>query len=137
MSTVSRRKTLAIMAAAMMPGAVQAGQTGLNWNRQSLRLMMVSEAGCEFCRAWRAQIAPGFDRSGPGVAAPLSEVDMDGPYPDGLALAGRPRVTPSFILLDRGVETGRVEGYVGARDFYPVLERMMTRAGVAVPRMGA
>ncbi len=137
MAKLSRRRTLALMTAALMPGVAHAGQTGLDWNARSLRLMMVSENGCEFCRDWRAQIAPGFGRSGAGRTAPLFEVDIAGPYPDGLALAGRPRATPSFILLDRGSEIGRIEGYVGARDFYPVLERMMAEAGVDMPRSGA
>ena len=137
MSVLTRRMTLAMMTAALLPGIAQARQTALDWKSGSLRLMMISESGCEFCREWRSQIAPGFARSGAGRRAPLFEVDLNGPYPDGLALAGRPRVTPSFILLDRGSELGRIEGYVGAQDFYPVLERMMAGAGVDVPRSGA
>lgn len=97
---------------------------------------MVTEASCEFCRAWRAQIAPGFSTSLPGRTAPLFEVDLDGPYPDGLALARRPRQTPSFILLDRGAEIGRIEGYVGPGNFYPVLEQMMTQAGIDLAGRG-
>ena len=68
--------------------------------------------------------------SAAGRTAPLFEVDVDGPFPNGLALDRRPRITPSFILLDRGVEVGRVEGYVGQRYFYPVLQEMMQRAGI-------
>ena len=137
MSELSRRKTMALMAAALMPGIAEARQTDPDWNVRSLRLMLVSEKDCEFCRAWRREIAPGFAGSGAGRTAPLFEVDMNGPYPDGLALAGRPRVTPSFILLDRGSEIGRIEGYVGATDFYPVLERMMAGAGADLPRSRA
>ncbi|WP_245894656.1 SoxS protein [Paracoccus indicus] len=137
MSVLTRRMTLAMMTAVLMPGIARARQTAPDWKSGSLRLMMVSESDCEFCREWRSQIAPGFARSGAGRRAPLFEVDLNGPYPDGLALAGRPRVTPSFILLDRGSELGRIEGYVGAQDFYPVLERMMAGAGVDVPRWGA
>ncbi|RJE80714.1 SoxS protein [Paracoccus sp. JM45] len=91
--------------------------------------MMITEPACLFCRAWRAEIGPGFAASPIGRAAPLFEVDLNGPYPDGLALARRPRLTPSFILLHKGTEVGRIEGYVGQQHFYPALEQMMSQAG--------
>lgn len=130
MSVISRRAALGIMTALALPRIVSAAPANVIRGASSLRLMMVTERTCEFCRAWRTQIAPGFAASGPGRMAPLFEVDLYGPYPDGLALARRPRLTPSFILLDDGFEIGRIEGYVGQRDFYPHLERMMAQAGV-------
>lgn len=97
------------------------------------RLMMVTARGCVYCDRWQAQIGPGHAASASGRAAPLFEVDVDGPFPDGLALARRPRITPSFILLSDRVERGRVEGYVGQDHFYPVLHRMMQQAGLTPP----
>ena len=63
-----------------------------------------------------------------GRAAPLLVVDRDGPYPDGLALARRPWLTPSFILLQGGIEIARFEGYPGAGKFFPVLRDMLAQA---------
>ncbi|AUH35361.1 SoxS protein [Paracoccus tegillarcae] len=92
--------------------------------------MMVEERGCIYCARWDAEIGPGFAGSAEGRTAPLMRVDIDGPWPDGIVLASRPVLTPTFILLDKGVELDRIEGYVGAAYFYPVLAEMMMNAGL-------
>lgn len=108
-------------------------ETAPDWRAAPLRLMMVDQVGCVYCAAWDAEIGPGFGQSAEGKAAPLLRVDIDGPWPDGIVLDRRPSLTPTFILLRRGVELGRVEGYVGDTYFYPVLAEMMQEAGVPVP----
>jgi hypothetical protein len=135
------RRTILLGLSALMMGAPRRAAAGEapaqpDWAARPLRLMMVTSPSCQHCRAWKIQIGPGYAASAAGRMAPLFEVDVAGPFPDGLALDRRPRLTPTFILLDRGTEVGRVEGYVGARYFYPVLEEMMHRAGVAVPGNG-
>lgn len=109
---------------------VAAGMARAGTPAGPFRLMMVTRRGCRYCEAWDAEIGPGYAASPAGRLAPLLVVDMDGPFPDGLALDRRPRLTPSFLLLDGSVEIGRIEGYVGARHFYPVLTRMMVGAGL-------
>ena len=49
-------------------------------------------------------------------------------------LGSRPPSTPvvPFVLLSDGSEAGRIEGYVGQRYFYPVLEEMMRGAGLTL-----
>lgn len=93
-----------------------------------LRLMMVRRRGCVYCAQWDREIGPGYARHPDGRAAPLFMVDADGPYPDGLALARMPWLTPSFILLRDGIEMARFEGYPGAAKFYPVLHGMLGQA---------
>lgn len=93
-----------------------------------LHLMMVRRKGCVYCAQWDRQIGPGYARHPEGKAAPLFMVDVDGPYPDGLALARMPWLTPSFILLRNGVEMARFEGYPGADRFYAVLHAMLRQA---------
>ncbi|MCG6111406.1 MAG: SoxS protein [Paracoccus sp.] len=124
---LSRRAILLGAAVAVLPVAGRAAPPP-GW-----RLMMVESPACHHCRAWHAQIGPGYAASRAGRAAPLIHVDVDGPYPDGLALDRRPWITPTFVLLSDGFERGRVEGYVGARHFHPVLEAMMREAGLSLP----
>lgn len=93
-----------------------------------LRLLMVEKPGCVYCAAWDRDIGPGYAASGPGRAAPLMRVDIHGPWPDGLALARRPFVTPTFILLDGGSEVGRLEGHMTADRFYPALSALLDGA---------
>ena len=93
------------------------------------RLLMVEDQGCPFCRQFRAEILPGYARNPQGRAAPLTRVDIDGPWPNGLALDRRPQVTPTFILLDDGREVARIEGYPGRDGFWPMLGDMLQQRG--------
>lgn len=93
-----------------------------------LRLLMVEKVGCVYCEAWDRNIGPGYAASDAGRAAPLMRVDIHGPYPDGLALARRPFVTPTFILLDGGSEVGRLEGHMTAAQFWPALNALLDQA---------
>mgnify|MGYP002712403370 FL=1 len=90
-------------------------------------LLMVGDEGCPYCRRFRAEILPGYAAHPQGRAAPLREVDIDGPYPNGLALDRRPQLTPTFILLDDGREVARIEGYPGKDAFWPMLGDMLDR----------
>ena len=115
---ISRRVLLGLGLAA--PFAAHAGAPGL-------RLMMVRREGCVYCAQWDREIAPVYSRHPEGRAAPLFSVDVDGPFPDGLALARMPWLTPSFILLQGGSEVTRFEGYPGADKFFAVLAEMLAQ----------
>jgi hypothetical protein len=110
-------RALAVLALTALPAAAE-----------PLRLLMVEKDGCVYCAAWDRNIGPGYPASDAGQAAPLMRVDIHGPYPDGLALARRPFVTPTFILLDGGSEVGRLEGYMTAAQFYPALSALLDQA---------
>ncbi|WP_411957694.1 SoxS protein [Paracoccus homiensis] len=101
--------------------------TVANWTEQPVRLLMIDQRGCVYCARWDREIGPGYDRSKEGRRAPLMRVDIDGPWPDGLALARRPTMTPTFILLRNGQEISRLEGYPGAQYFYPLIDDMLDR----------
>lgn len=98
---------------------------------KGVKLMMLDRKGCIYCAAWKREIGAGYASSAQGKTAPLAIIDIDGPWPDGLAIGRRPYLTPTFILLRDGQEIDRLEGYPGQDYFYPVLTEMMQRAGVA------
>ncbi|UXU75324.1 MULTISPECIES: SoxS protein [unclassified Paracoccus (in: a-proteobacteria)] len=116
---IARRTVLAGLVALSATRAAARGQ---------LRLLMVRRAGCVYCAQWDRQIGPHYASHPLGRQAPLLSVDLDGPYPDGLALARRPWLTPTFILLQDGLEITRVEGYPGADRFFAVLADMLALA---------
>ncbi len=93
-----------------------------------VRLIMVEEAGCRFCRKWDAEIAPGYARSAEGRFAPLERVHRGAPELRGLA----PIVfTPTFVVVrsGSGEEVGRIVGYPGADYFYGELTPILSVAG--------
>ncbi|MFN3525174.1 MAG: SoxS protein [Paracoccus sp. (in: a-proteobacteria)] len=130
---------LAAMPLAGMPGQGRAATfpNAPDWRAAPVWLMMVTSPACHHCAAWKAEIGPGYAASVEGRIAPIFEVDLRGPYPDGLALDRRPWITPSFLLLRHGAELGRIEGYVGKRHFHPVLNSLLVEAGLAPANGGA
>ncbi|MDT1063542.1 SoxS protein [Paracoccus sp. CPCC 101403] len=121
-SKPSRRSIIGLaLGASLVARQALAGQA-------DLRLLMVRRKGCVYCAQWDKEIAPVYARHPEGRAAPLLMVDVDGPFPDGLALARMPWLTPGFILLLGGQEVTRFEGYPGADKFFPVLHDMIAEA---------
>ncbi|WP_243698770.1 SoxS protein [Paracoccus alkanivorans] len=102
----------------------------VDWQSAPLRLLMVEQEGCIYCEAWDREIGPGFAKSSEGLRAPLLRVDIDGPWPDGIALERRPTITPTFILLREGAELSRLEGYPGDQYFYPLIDEMLSKANI-------
>ncbi|WP_312527601.1 SoxS protein [Paracoccus sp. (in: a-proteobacteria)] len=98
----------------------------------SFQLIMAVQRGCIYCAAWRREVGPGYAQSDPGRRAPLVEVAIDGPWPDGLVLARRPHLTPTFVLVRGGIELERIEGYPGADAFYRTLSDMLKSAGAGL-----
>ncbi len=92
----------------------------------SVRLIMIEEPGCHFCRKWDTEIAPGYRKSAEGRFAPLKRLRRGAREISGLA----PIVyTPTFIVLQGGEELGRITGYPGADYFYSELRPILAAAG--------
>lgn len=104
---------------------------------EGVELIMVEQRGCHFCAQWKAEVMPEYAQTGEGRAAPLRIVPLDGPWPDGLALDGKPAITPTFILVRGGEELSRLEGYPGEDFFWPLLGAMLADAGIPVPQATA
>ncbi len=97
----------------------------------SLQLLVTHDAACGDFARWQREIGPNYASSAEGRLAPLLEIQSDGPWPDGLALASRPRATPTFILTDDGREIGRLEGYGDAARFRAGLSQLLDQASGA------
>lgn len=102
----------------------------LAWPVAALELVMVEQAGCAWCARWDREVAPEYPLTEEGQAAPLRRIDLHQPVPEDLALDSRPRLTPTFVLVDdEGRELGRIEGYPGEDFFWGLLGVLLERAG--------
>jgi hypothetical protein len=100
---------------------------------QGYRLIMIEAPHCVYCRAFNRDIAPIYVRAPEGRAVPLEHVQLRGPFPDGVAFASRPAMTPTFILIGPdGSERDRLVGYPGEDFFWAYLGRMFERAGIVI-----
>lgn len=90
-------------------------------------LIMVDSPTCGYCARWRKEILPGYAANPTGRKLPLTIVPLDGPWPDGLALARAPYITPTFLLIENRAEIARIEGYPGVRHFWPTVDEMLAQ----------
>ena len=94
---------------------------------EAAELVMFESAACEWCAAWHREIGPIYPRTAEARLAPLRRVDIDGPRPADLAFIRGIRYTPTFVLVDRGRELGRITGYPGEDFFWALLDELLTR----------
>lgn len=90
-------------------------------------LVMFEQAGCPWCVAFDREIAPAYAKSEEGLRAPLRRVDIDQPLPPDLSFIHVERLTPLFVLIDKGREIGRIRGYPGADGFWMQLGILFER----------
>jgi hypothetical protein len=99
-------------------------------------LLMAEEHGCVWCERWNAEISHIYPKTAEGRAAPLVRYDLHGEAPENVSFARRVHFTPTFILVEDGVEVGRIEGYPGQDFFWGLLSTMMETAGIEMETTG-
>ncbi len=90
-------------------------------------LVMFAQAACPWCAAFDRDIAPAYGRSEDGLRAPLRRVDINQSLPSDLAFIQVERLTPLFVLVDKGHEIGRIRGYGGREMFWTQLYMLMQK----------
>lgn len=88
---------------------------------RAAELIMFEQAGCAWCQVFDREIAPVYPKTTEGTVAPLRRVRIDGPLPSDLAFIRVERLTPLFVLVDKGREIGRIRGYPGEDHFWGLL----------------
>jgi len=90
---------------------------------------MFEQAGCAWCAAFDQEIAPIYAKTDEAVRAPLRRVNIAQPLPADLAFVQVERLTPLFVLVDKGREIGRIRGYGGREMFWTQLFMLMQKLG--------
>ena len=94
---------------------------------RAAELVMFEQAGCAWCEAFDREIAPIYGKTEEGRRAPLRRVDIAQNLPPVLAYLEVERLTPLFVLVDRGHEIGRIRGYPGEDHFWGLLGVLMKK----------
>lgn len=93
-------------------------------------LVMFERAGCAWCARFNAEIAPIYSNTDESRSAPLRRIDLDHPVPADLVGIDAGPFTPTFVVVDRGREIGRIRGYPGDAFFFGLLNRILGNAGL-------
>ncbi len=89
-------------------------------------LIMVEQAGCEWCKRWNDEIGPIYPKTREGAFAPLRRVDLRA-IPDDITVQRRVSFTPTFLIVQDGHEMARLEGYPGEDFFWPLIAKLMSK----------
>ena len=109
-----------IVCAAMLALAAQTAQAA--------ELLMFEKDGCPWCLRWHQEIGPGYPRSDEGRRAPLRVIKSSSDaQPSDIALKSPVTLSPTFVLVDKGREVGRIVGYPGAEFFYGLLAPLLQK----------
>jgi hypothetical protein len=96
-------------------------------NARAAELVMFEQTGCAWCETFDREIAPIYGKTEEGLRAPLRRVDTAQGLPPDLAFIETERLTPLFVLVDRGREIGRIRGYPGEDHFWGQLGVLMKK----------
>jgi hypothetical protein len=110
---------------ALRPLAFAALMLGASLPAVAAELVMVDRDGCGYCIAWKKEIGPAYPNTDLGQFAPLRVVNIREGAPDGVSFARPVVFTPTFILIEDGIELARIEGYPGENFFWGLLEKML------------
>ena len=88
-------------------------------------LVMFEMPACEWCEQWDAEVGVVYDKTRESRKAPLRRVFMHQPLPSDLQLLKTVHYSPTFVLLDGGIEVGRILGYPGEDHFWGLLNGLL------------
>lgn len=94
---------------------------------QAAELLMLERPGCAWCLRWDREIAPIYPKTAESRVAPLRRVDVTAPWPADLDGIAGDVYTPTFIVVEDGVEVARLRGYPGEDFFWPLLGEMLEK----------
>ena len=86
-------------------------------------LVMIGDPGCPYCARFEREVAPGYTASNDGKLAPLVRRDR---HDADVAFLPRIVYSPTFVMLVRGREIGRIVGYAGADLFWMQVAALLT-----------
>jgi thioredoxin-related protein len=90
-------------------------------------LVMFEQAGCSWCEAFDRDIGTIYNKTDDSLRAPLRRVDISQALPADLSFIVVERLTPLFVLVDKGREIGRIRGYGGPEAFWTQLFMLMEK----------
>jgi thioredoxin-related protein len=98
----------------------------LSENLMAAELIMVEQQGCYYCEEWKDQLGHIYPQTPEGKYAPLKTFDIT--EVDGIKGLERDVIfTPTFILMEKNKELGRLEGYSSEDFFWELLEVILEK----------
>ena len=82
------------------------------------QLIMVTSDHCPYCQAWELDVGKIYDESPYALSLPLTRVEIGSKTPRGVTLQKPVVGTPTFLIIYKGEEINRQNGYIDAKMFW-------------------
>lgn len=107
--------------------AMTAGTAPLS-TAQAAQLVLFESKACPTCRQWNRSVAPKYRTTSVGRQLPLRRVQVENGRPADLPYpaVGRVYGVPTFVVVERGREVGRIVGYVNEGSFWRRLRSIVS-----------
>ncbi len=92
-------------------------------------LVMFEQPLCEWCELWQEEVGGIHVKTQEARVALLRWVDIDDDRPADLETLQAIVYTPTFVLMEKGREVGRITGYPGEDHFWGLLQELLGRSG--------
>lgn len=93
---------------------------------RAAELVFITAPGCHYCEQWKREVGEGYHNSSEGKIAPLTTVEK-GELPRRLKFIKGIVYTPTFVLVHKGKEIGRINGYPGGHFWWPMLAELIEK----------
>ncbi len=81
-------------------------------------LIMVTSDHCPYCQAWELDVGKIYDGSPYAPSLPLTRVEIGSKIPGDVTLQKPVVGTPTFLIIQKGQEIDRQDGYINAQMFW-------------------
>ena len=91
-------------------------------------LIMVTDKNCPYCQAWEREVGSVYPNTTLSIEYRLVRVELKRPLSKFNSLTKSVHGTPTFILINNGLEIGRIEGFSDAEMFWWLLDDIVDQA---------
>jgi thioredoxin-related protein len=100
---------------------------------RAAELLMFESQSCIYCLRWERTVGSLYDKTDEAKVLPLRRIDIDRQSASGVVLQSRVLYTPTFIVVDKGREIGRIEGFSSDDQFWGLLDQLAAKIAKAPP----
>ena len=93
-----------------------------------LELVVMEAPGCIYCTVFRRDVLPAYLASAQAKDVPIRFLDVNDEQVASLGLDQPVNIVPTFVILKRNKEVGRVPGYVGPEAFFHSINFLISTA---------